>query len=184
MDSSQHRHLLISIHASAREATYQCAGFERAGYFNSRLREGGDGSKMIHLLSLAYFNSRLREGGDICEQNVTIVKILISIHASAREATVTLEQIINCIKNFNSRLREGGDCLYHPQGLIHQLFQFTPPRGRRRRGLPNAKYIYTFQFTPPRGRRLFCLLLRGHSNIISIHASAREATRSGYLGSF
>ena len=59
--------------------------------------------KVIH-----YFNPRLREGGDE-EAEEENSNILISIHASAKEATWSVTITKNHRKNFNPRLREGGD---------------------------------------------------------------------------
>ena len=59
--------------------------------------------KVIH-----YFNPRLREGGDE-EAEEENSNILISIHASAKEATgLSVDEQISGI-DFNPRLREGGD---------------------------------------------------------------------------
>ena len=101
--------------------------------------------------------------------------IQVSIHASAREATVNDKLFINPL-----------------------WFQSTPPRGRRHEALYGGAAGGGFQSTPPRGRRR-CLVnledmlqngfnprLRegGDVNVpppacvikVSIHASAREAT--------
>ena len=54
--------------------------------FNPRLREGGDkkeGDGSVYSLD---FNPRLREGGDV-DALKTEEKCIISIHASAKEAT-------------------------------------------------------------------------------------------------
>ncbi len=111
-------------------------------------------------LVICGFNPRLRAGGDR-----RIVLHLancfdVSIHASAREATG-----------------------YVPFARLSMAtFQSTPPRGRRlppaRPWRNNAK----FQSTPPRGRRLY---VKGHEQEgpeVSIHASAREATRDALAG--
>ena len=58
------------------------------------------------------------------------------------------------IQNFNPRLREGGDFFYIKPTPFLVLFQSTPPRRRRRRNCA------------------FTMI-----TIISIHASAKEATR-------
>ena len=58
-------------------------------------------------------------------------------------------------KGFNPRLRTGGDGYDRVRDFLPLLFQSTPPHGRRR---PHAR------------PRLFCS--------VSIHASAREATRA------
>ncbi len=100
----------ISTHASAREATSSCGTqvtlmifqltpphgrrpstatmFGGKSNFNSRLRTGGDFFSVkfggAHALD---FNSRLRTGGD----DIILVKkngVVISTHASAREATL------------------------------------------------------------------------------------------------
>ena len=60
------RLILISIHASAKEAT-------NSNYI---------------IRKIFYFNPRLREGGDCCVPYIQI-RQKISIHASAKEATCT-----------------------------------------------------------------------------------------------
>ncbi len=55
-------------------------------YFNPRLREGGDLQPHHYNLPTIYFNPRLREGGDKGEYASDFTEV-ISIHASAREAT-------------------------------------------------------------------------------------------------
>ena len=100
----------------------------------------------------------------------------ISIHASAKEATLTV-LITDSHKSFqstpprgrrrakpryfskdggdfNPRLREGGDIPCHTYRNDNRIFQSTPPLGRRRQC---EIYIYS-------------------KVRISIHASAREAT--------
>ena len=98
--------------------------------FNPRLREGGDHPNTAPEATTENFNPRLREGGDDIYHAPSCCK-KISIHASAKEATLFID-------------------------VIHALhvFQSTPPR-RRRRG----KRCYCghrqrgFQSTPPRRRR-------------------------------
>ena len=77
---------MISIHASAKEATKQMTELIVKMDFNPRLREGGDYYMDIKGVVKRYFNPRLREGGD------NTSGILASISS-----------------NFNPRLREGGD---------------------------------------------------------------------------
>ena len=77
--------------------------------FNPRLREGGDTVAPVKFPVLSGFNPRLREGGDNVYLRVCS-NVIVSIHASAREATR---------KTLSSK----------PE----HLFQSTPPRGRRRR---------------------------------------------------
>ena len=102
----------------------------------------------------------------------------VSIHAPAREATsppVASGRSPSC---FDPRPREGGDTYEHVPDGAKAWFRSTPPRGRRReRGLIANPWAM-FRSTPPRGRR------RPHGNArpsrskVSIHAPAREATRS------
>ena len=77
----------ISIHASAKEATKDHHFWKWLKMdFNPRLREGGDkkeGDGSVYSLD---FNPRLREGGDV-ELGKPYIKLTISIHASAKEAT-------------------------------------------------------------------------------------------------
>ena len=54
--------------------------------FNPRLREGGDKIDILFPPNKRYFNPRLREGGDV-DALKTEEKCIISIHASAKEAT-------------------------------------------------------------------------------------------------
>ena len=99
-----------------------------------------------------YFNPRLRKGGDL-RNSCYLPYCIISIHASAREATFSVR-------------------------FIYQKseFQSTPPRGRRLMRLARTMRIDIFQSTPPRGRRPSAELQPQLEQLISIHASAREAT--------
>ena len=120
----------------------------------------------------------------------------VSIHASAREATRAVHGIFRQ-SGFNPRLREGGDSWSCCQiwwtwvsihasareatnnvvnGISSWLFQSTPPRGRRHLFQDPHGSISMFQSTPPRGRRLSSLSALIWSTVVSIHASAREAT--------
>ena len=78
---------IISIHASAKEATFLLfVMLFQMFYFNPRLREGGDINRYGIFQKEYNFNPRLREGGDGCT-----------------------ERVKNERKDFNPRLREGGD---------------------------------------------------------------------------
>ena len=104
-----------------------------------------------------YFNPRLREGGDFSSADVRIAQY-ISIHASAKEATY--KAVLDFVtKNFNPRLREGGDGTVYWPDCLSGKFQSTPPRRRRR-----DKSTLTVG-----------------SALISIHASAKEATFAAQL---
>ena len=56
-------------------------------HFNPRLREGGDNKKKLQNALLQDFNPRLREGGDF-SMSIKFFSLIISIHASEKEATV------------------------------------------------------------------------------------------------
>ena len=100
-----------------------------------------------------YFNPRLREGGDK-KQIFFSASLSISIHASAREAT------------------RASFFVSH-----NRIFQSTPPRGRRL--LIQFRNLQKTNFNPRlREGGDFDSSRCSASTGISIHASAREATRS------
>ncbi len=122
---------VISIHASAREATLSFGFPPFALLFQStpprgrRQREIGLQHRMC-----SNFNPRLREGGD--------------------------QELVNAIatnSDFNPRLREGGDSANDVKAIPASQFQSTPPRGRRHLAIKMLVYLWRFQSTPPRGRR-------------------------------
>jgi len=79
--------LQVSIHASAREATRpRSMAPLRHDRFNPRLRAGGDENKEHSTSGDDSFNPRLRAEGDVIERDNEL-QGLVSIHASAREAT-------------------------------------------------------------------------------------------------
>ena len=82
------------------------------------------------LRSAMNFNPRLREGGDNNDGETDNTPV-ISIHASAREATEPSELTSTPVSYFNPRLREGGDAFGAMQYTRDRKFQSTPPRGRR-----------------------------------------------------
>ena len=59
-------------------------------HFNPRLREGGDKCYCFTFSTIFNFNPRLREGGDASILEVTNLTT-ISIHASAKEATIVFQ---------------------------------------------------------------------------------------------
>ena len=78
---------------------------------------------------------------------------MVSIHASAREATLALEYQAGGVvfqstpPHGRRRARAGGI-----SGKV--LFQSTPPHGRRLSYHKRGRFIHWFQSTPPHGRRL------------------------------
>ena len=172
--------LEISIHASAREATALCALPGSLFHdFNPRLREGGDMSKLLGKGTFDKFQStpprgrRLKGTGKAGFKrafqstpprgrrryawNYCRDARFISIHASAREATL----------------------LTFSASASSLRFQSTPPRGRRRYKYGFSTATRVFQSTPPRGRRQTWRVCKLLTTGISIHASAREATKAG-----
>ena len=110
--------LPVSIHASAKEATFVALLYPLIFVgFNPRLREGGDKIQLAVREFTLGFNPRLREGGDKFIRCANIC-MDVSIHASAKEAT-DADGIIKRFKgSFNPRLREGGDYVWR-YVLVH-----------------------------------------------------------------
>ena len=55
----------------------------------------------------------------------------VSIHASAREATIVMVSPAIAMTGFNPRLRTGGDPCFCVHDGDYVMFQSTPPHGRR-----------------------------------------------------
>ena len=119
--------------------------------FNPRLREGGDVECVSYTGTIACFNPRLREGGDAAV-NYMDDELRVSIHASAREATLDLP-LLDHIVMFQSTPPRGRRQLSPTPGLARWAFQSTPPRGRRPGNTRITEAGDVFQSTPPRGRR-------------------------------
>ena len=143
----------ISIHASAKEATLQDTHMSRPYTFQStpprRRRQLKGGSCFIW----QNFNPRLREGGDANVPAKKPERVIISIHASAKEATFSF----NCIStevliSIHASAKEATHWLMMSS---EKLFYFNP---RLREG----------------GDPVVCPC--PNAVCISIHASAKEAT--------
>ena len=121
----------ISIHASAREATSRTFSLRPISHdFNPRLREGGDRLPLAILLESCHFNPRLREGGDSCMPFSCGSVPYISIHASAREATIFPHILRGGWRiSIHASAREATCCEEYKENT--NPFQSTPPRGRR-----------------------------------------------------
>ena len=144
-------------------------------YFNPRLREGGDidakakvcphcqfqstpprrrrHNRIKSREEIQNFNPRLREGGD-CMASQSSLLLLISIHASAKEAT----------RQF-------------PKKLISPQFQSTPPRRRRREMSELIKGTIQISIHASAKEATTFSHALHLPKVISIHASAKEATR-------
>ena len=130
-------------------------------------------------VKILHFNSRLcMRGNNLFTKQ--LADQLISIHASAWEATglKMLRQILN--HYFNSRLCMRGNTIWHTGRKCYHIFQFTPLHERQQRNKKDQKskvisiHASAWEATPsPR-------VLRQVSESISIHASAWEATQKGY----
>ena len=142
----------ISIHASAREATGKAKEPDTEYEFQSAPPRGRRLYEICEHIISGYFNPRLREGGDRGQRDFS-AGYLISIRASAREATLCSHLMMwkqkfqsapprgrrlvewqrsHRILNFNPRLREGGDFVPIDDKRLVNRFQSAPPRGRRR----------------------------------------------------
>ncbi len=76
--------------------------------FNSRVREGRDLANYNYDLTSEGFNSRVREGRDKLIGGV-MSPLIVSTHASARDATYRFISCSRLGSGFNSRVREGRD---------------------------------------------------------------------------
>ena len=123
--------------------------------------------------------------------------VKVSIHAPARGATeIGVRLTSRC--SFNSRSREGSDSPTLGGAGLSMVFQFTLPRGERRKcedatkrretfqftlprgerpsGSCDSSLSYRFQFTLPRGERHLPISFLPGKHRVSIHAPARGAT--------
>ena len=121
------------------------------------------------------FNPRLRTGGDDYVGAYYDDWQMVSIHASAREATASGAASSPRISSFNPRLRTGGD----PNGAGPPWPKDVSIHASAREATTISDFAFsalTFQSTPPHGRRQFIAFHARLCPIVSIHASAREAT--------
>ena len=83
------------------------------------------------------------------------IKNLISIHASAKEATNRKPAYLSCIKiSIHASAKEATKP--NPYEYSRQIFQSTPPRRRRLCNDKRCGDNRKFQSTPPRRRRRSC----------------------------
>ena len=97
------------------------------------------------------FNPRPHAGGDLADA-YAVQEMAVSIHAPTRGATSG--KYYTCwLRVFQSTPPRGG----RPRGIrlssITKVFQSTPPRGGRRCMPVVWRMIFPFQSTPPRGGR-------------------------------
>ncbi len=197
--------IIVSIHASTREATNLRGNIILFLYwFQSTPPRGRRLTTILIILTWQLFQSTPPRG--------------------RRPLPCHLQQI--ALIRFNPRLHAGGDAIRCPSTTRKFLFQSTPPRGRRRASSPPVHQSlarfnprlhaggdlsilrttiqvnrfnprlhaggdisstgvilmdWLFQSTPPRGRRLALDPNNGYSGGVSIHASTREATLTWQL---
>ncbi len=118
------------------------------GRFNPRLRMGGDCPSITSTSCTPSFNPRLRMGGDPSTVKARPIHV-VSIHASAWEATFRSLAHALSLKSFNPRLRMGGDIKPRLRLANANLFQSTPPHGRRPVWIRQDQHVAWFQSTPP-----------------------------------
>ena len=147
----------VSIHASARDATASSAeGVRQSPGFNPRVRAGRDGY---------YFKD--------------VPTVNVSIHASARDATDGVRFLVGLVKvSIHASARDATCAKW--RGIVSSQFQSTRPRGTRLCNTCLHFDAYEFQSTRPRGTRRARLRLLDRTALVSIHASARDATLKPY----
>ncbi len=82
-----HSDIVVSIHASVKDATLSSPCLTSTWFsFNPRVREGRDVEPVDLDFIASGFNPRVREGRDKIQRSVCY-RILVSIHASVKDAT-------------------------------------------------------------------------------------------------
>ena len=143
---------VVSIHASAREATTGWLKGLPHKQFQSTPPRGRRQAISSRSLATACFNPRLRAGGDMQRPSECATKnpFQSTPPRGRRPPGPRYRPGGAC---FNPRLRAGGDYRVARAKSGTRRFQSTPPRGRRRRMPRPSPPHPTFQSTPPRGRR-------------------------------
>ena len=141
----------VSIHAPARGATITSLRLLRPLCFNPRTREGCDFMILINLVCLRGFNPRTREGCDN-SQSFLRFRVIVSIHAPARGATVLFQSLtITFLVSIHAPAR-GATCTVMEE-IRQWMFQSTHPRGVRLTTEQGILNELMFQSTHPRGVR-------------------------------
>ena len=120
--------------------------------FNPRFREGSDGQTLLVVRQYTNFNPRFREGSDFTVK-IELLHIMISIHASAREATESeIGKAIDSIISIHASAREATllrTCPHLANVIsIHASAREATISAFQQAGIP------LFQSTLPRGKRL------------------------------
>ncbi len=149
----------ISIHAPARGATQ---------------------NKLPYLFANRNFNPRSREGSDIVRDAVWYFTLQFQSTLPRGERRGTTSTPTGST-TFQSTLPRGERLIVIPSHGQLYPFQSTLPRGERL-GWQTSQILYdTFQSTLPRGERLYGTAPVQGTELISIHAPARGATKDAVL---
>ena len=176
---------------------YHCARAQCLSVFQSTRPRGTRRSRRRKACHKPCFNPRVREGRDSVYQ-IGSDSITVSIHASARDATKRRVKDLGGIASFNPRVREGRD-LICTLSITQALFQSTRPRGTRHIPVLSLQFQTCFNPRVREGRDVDCpherrgivcfnpRVREGRDlhlsrscflpSRVSIHASARDATR-------
>ena len=148
----------VSTHASAREATSMVVvptlTCEVSTHASAREATRDDLREIDGLTVSTHASAREATSRARC---AWLLPATVSTHASAREATLrhVVHDTAQMFQPTPPRGRRLGVVLAHEGGYV---FQPTPPRGRRQRSAYLSTLTESFQPTPPRGRRrLACL---------------------------
>ena len=169
---------MVSIHASAREATSgtrpaarasamfrstpprgrrQAAALieQQAAGFDPRLRAGGDVLLRCNSSATLCFDPRLRAGGDRATR-AGHSPCTVSIHASAREATrnSSASAPITILVSIHASAREATHAPFHID-LAARVSIHASAREATDNMIIRSRHA-KFRSTPPRGRRLSC----------------------------
>ena len=144
----------ISIHAPAKGATITVVVLLSVFVdFNPRSREGSDKCSTSNFIARCHFNPRSREGSDPIEDNTMSIS-LISIHAPAKGATITLPQK-KWSTEFQSTLpRRERLFSPHPQTHVCEISIHAPAKGATFILVKFSPFL-KFQSTLPRRERLY-----------------------------
>ena len=121
-------------------------------YFNSRPCGRGDCPPSGCQFHRVFQFTPLREGRPM-QQRIDYADELISIHAPAGGATITLSHVLRKFR-ISIHAPAGGATRSRRSGQHRSKFQFTPLREGRPLCVPYDAYLLVFQFTPLREGRL------------------------------
>ena len=147
------------------------------GSFNPRLRAGGELSASGNRVSFSSFNPRLRAGGESARGDSGIIStgFQSTPPRGRRDRPMTPE---HPAKSFNPRLRAGGERKACRHSGSPGRFNPRLRAGGEVAHTAESSEVDMFQSTPPRGRRVAADSRVEVRQLVSIHASAREARQA------